>query len=224
MAKTGVRPIGRSHQPLREVIAEEIKSAIVSGRLQPGERLVEDRLAEELGVSRNPVREALRILGSQGFVEVVPRRGASVADLSAKEGHDLFEVRRPLEALAARLAATRATRTQIEELERLLDRGLTAAGSSRSDGLPELNTAFHQAIIDIAGNPHLSEVVRSLRDRIQWIYSAGVQARGPHSWEEHRAIFEAISQGDPDLAAVKAEEHIRKAEAAFIGETRDDAP
>lgn len=93
---------------MREVVAAELRRLILSGEVAPGSRLVEDRLAERLGVSRNPVREAIRVLSSEGFIEVIPRRGACVALLSGPAAEDLFDVRMALEPVAARLAAGEA--------------------------------------------------------------------------------------------------------------------
>jgi DNA-binding GntR family transcriptional regulator len=102
MASTpGAATVGSSHRPLRDVVATEMRRLILDGTLQPGERLIEDRLAEQLGVSRNPVREAIRVLEAEGFLDVTARRGSFVATLSAKQAADLFEIRLALEPLAA---------------------------------------------------------------------------------------------------------------------------
>ena len=116
------RRLGATHQSLREVIADEVRTAILDGRFQPGERLVEDRLAAAYGVSRNPVREALRALEGEGLVVVKPRRGAFVATLSGDEAHEIIELRAALEGLSARLAARRgaaATKAQIADVSRI---------------------------------------------------------------------------------------------------------
>lgn len=222
MGVEGIRPVGRRHQPLRETVADEIRGAILAGRLAPGDRLVEDRLADELGVSRNPVREALRMLQSEGYVEIVPRRGASVAQLTAEEGHDLLEVRGPLEALAARLAARRITADGIEALRDVHRRGTAAAAQGQLDDLPPLNTEFHAGIVAAAGNVYLADFIRSLRDKIQWVYAADVKARAAESWKEHGELLEAIAQGDEDYAADLASAHIFHAQRAFTGVDRAD--
>ena len=116
-----LRPIQlNTYKPLRELVFEAIREAIVDGTLEPGERLMEAQLAEDLGVSRTPVREAIRQLELAGFVVMIPRRGAYVADISIKDVADVFEIRGALEALAASLAAERASEEEIEQLERLL--------------------------------------------------------------------------------------------------------
>ena len=109
-----------NYKPLREIVFEAMREAIVSGRLAPGERLVEIKLADEMGVSRTPVREAIRKLELEGFVIMMQRKGAYVAGLSPKEIRDVFEIRSTLESLAARLAAERITQVQLEQLKRQL--------------------------------------------------------------------------------------------------------
>lgn len=207
--------IGPSHSPLSEAIAGEIKRAILSGRLRPGDRLVEEDLAEQLGVSRNPVREGLRLLGASGFVDILPRRGASVAVLTISQVKELFEVRGTLEALAARLAADRITESQLVELEGIFLRGHAAAASGELDGLPDLNTEFHTALAVAAGNSRLAVMIESIRDTIQWVYSRHLGHRAHDSWSEHRLMLDAVARHDGEAAAHLALSHIAAAEAAF---------
>src|SRR4051812_42245246 len=101
--------VGSAHRPRRDVVTAELRRLILAGVLKPGERLVEDRLAERLGVSRTPVREAIRVLAREGFVEVTPGRGAAVANPPREEAEELFDVRMALEGLTARLAARKVT-------------------------------------------------------------------------------------------------------------------
>src|SRR5690606_12292208 len=117
-------PLGQinldNYKPLRELVFEVLREAIITGKLRPGERLMEVQLAEELGVSRTPVREAIRKLELEGLVLMIPRRGAYVAEISMKDIADVFEIRAALEGLAAQLAAERCTPEEIENLERSL--------------------------------------------------------------------------------------------------------
>lgn len=208
-------PIGRSHPPLSIAIASEIKQAILSGRYRSGDRLVEESLAEWLGVSRNPVREALRHLEAEGFVQIAPRRGASVATIGLKEAHELFEVRAALEALSARLAATRATDDDLASLEQIVLQGEKAADAGQLRGLPDLNTEFHARMVAIAGNGQLARLIAELRDRIQWVYSHHIETRAVDSWKEHRQLFAAVAGRTPEAAAHIALRHIAAAEEAF---------
>src|SRR5689334_18256734 len=109
-------PLGKRHGSLSKVVADELRRGILIGQRKPGDRLVEDRLSAELGVSRVPIREALRLLAAEGLVEVQPRRGASVAEFSAEVAHDLVEVRAMLEGVNARLAARHRAPAIIAEL------------------------------------------------------------------------------------------------------------
>lgn len=209
-------PIGRNHLPLSIAIAEEIRGAIMSGRYRSGDRLVEESLAESLGVSRNPVREALRHLEAEGFVEITPRRGASVATIGEKEAHELFEVRAALEALSARLAAEKATDDDLGALEEIVVRGEKAARAGQFDLLPDLNTAFHLRMVEVAGNAQLGRLIGELRDRIQWLYSHRIEQRAVASWREHRQLYDALRARLPEVAAHIALGHISAAQAAFV--------
>lgn len=208
-------PLGERHLTLSTAIAGEIKKAILTSRYHPGDRLVEGNLAEWLGVSRNPVREALRQLEAEGFVEIAPRRGASVATIGLREAHDLFEVRGALEALSARLAASRATDEALASLEDIVVRGEKAAKEKRWQDLPELNTEFHLRMVEVSGNRQLARLIADLRDRIQWIYSRHIKRRAVHSWEEHRELFDAVAAHSPEVAAHIALRHIAAAKEAF---------
>lgn len=210
-----IGPIGDRHQPLREVVLAELRTAIITGRFQPGERLVEDRLATDLGVSRNPVREALRTLESEGLVTMTRRRGATIAVVSDEEARQLFEVREPLETFATRLAARRRTEEQLEELRAILQAGDQYMADGRYGELPVLNSRFHRVIAEASGNEVLMKQILPLREKIQMIYAPEVEKEAHTSWEEHRAILEAVDQGDEDLAALLTSRHIQRAKMVY---------
>jgi DNA-binding GntR family transcriptional regulator len=215
-AQARPRPVGVDHRPLRDVVCDAIRDRIASGVHRPGERLVEDRLADDLGVSRNPVREALRALEVEGYVELIPRRGAIVADLSPEVVAEIFEVRGALEALGARLAAQRAVPTQVRRLERLLDTAAQALERGDLHRLPDLNTRFHQLILDMGGNSLLGETMAPLRGRTQWIFSRTVGDRAAQSLAEHRGLADAIADGDADRAATLAAAHVAAAHRSYL--------
>ena len=121
---------GGVHAPLSDVVADKLRHGIASGRYKPGERLVEERLAAELGVSRNPVREAIRSLASEGLIEVTPRRGAVVMSLDRDDAWEMIEVRAALEGLNARLAARRRPAHLIDQLKAVLEQGRAMAASA----------------------------------------------------------------------------------------------
>jgi DNA-binding GntR family transcriptional regulator len=214
--------IGGEHRPLREIVCDTIRSQIVSGEHAPGAHLVEDRLAKELGVSRNPVREALRVLESEGFVEMIPRKGAVVATLSDDEVRDIFEVRRALEALSARLAADHRDDDGAGRMNDILDRAQGALDRGDRGQLVELNTAFHECVLELSGNGYLFALMQQLRGRMQWIFSrtAGTD-RGQHSVDEHRRLAQAIADGDGPTAAKIAATHVDAAAASYWNARRE---
>lgn len=210
------RPVGRVHQPLREAVQDAIRASIVEGRYPPGERLLEDQLAHELDVSRNPVREALQALATEGFVVIEPRRGARVASVSPERAVELFEVREVLEGLAARLAAERCSPTQLEVLQAIVEEGHQLVDAGRLNELPELNNRFHVALHDAAANSMLTDVLGRLGPVITWVYARRIAERSTHSWSEHAAIVDAIAAGDCDLAYQRACTHIAAARSAYL--------
>lgn len=209
------RTIGDQHRPLREVIFEELRNRIVHNELAPGSRLVEKQLADALGVSRNPVREAIRMLEAQGFVVVTPRRGAVVGQPSRRQAEEIFEVRSTLEALSARLAARDISGPQLKALTGLLEEGDRLLARGDTAGITALNARFHEAVVEASGNETLSHLSRQLRDRLEWIFSRTAAGRGAQSWKEHRQLLDAIANRDEQLAEALAKVHVAEARRAF---------
>lgn len=216
------KTIGLRHQPLRRAVQDELRRAIIAGRYQQGERLFEDQIAQELEVSRNPVREALQALAGDGFVELEPRRGARVATVSAKRAEELFEVRESLEGLVARLAARRRTPAQLTELQSLVAAGLGAADRGEFEALPDLNTRFHAVLSASADNSLLAAELGRLSHVIEWVYSKRIVERSAGSWTEHETIVDAIAAGDEVLAFERACGHIAHARAAYFDNMATD--
>jgi DNA-binding GntR family transcriptional regulator len=208
--------VGSRHVPLRAPVRDEICRQILDGTLSPGARLYEDQLASELGVSRNPVREALQSLAHEGFVDLEPRRGARVAVPDDERARHLFEVRLALEALVAELAATRRTDEQLAAIDAVVTEGQRALAADDMAPLPALNARYHSLLVDAAGNPLLSEILSGLIHQIQWLYTRRVRERAMWSWDEHVAIAAAIAARDRDLARRLATEHIGKARDAYF--------
>lgn len=200
--------LGDAHRTLREVVADEIRDMIRRGDLQPGERLLEDRLAEQLGVSRNPVREALRALENTGLVEVRPRRGAHVATLDPERAVELLELRAELEAFAAKLAARRRTPEQLDEIRAVLDSGREATAASDVVKAASAHRQFHLAIERAAANSYLGPAVEPLRAQTELVFSLLVDRRGIVGWSEHVDILAAIEAGDPDAAQRATRRHM----------------
>jgi DNA-binding GntR family transcriptional regulator len=206
--------IGDQHLPLRDQVLAAIRKGIISGDYPPGERLTEDRLAEDFGVSRNPVREALRVVEAEGFVVILPRRGAVVASPSSATIHDIFAVRERLEPLAARLAAQRATPADVVTLRAVLEQARLATEEQDLRRVAELNSALHLQILEISGNPWLASIAKALYLHVQWVFQLTAKTRAPHSWDEHIKLVDAIESGDGDRAEVVALSHVGAASMA----------
>ncbi len=207
-----------SYKPLRELVLDAIRSAIMSGILQPRERLMEIQMAEELGVSRTPIREALRKLELEGFIVMVPRKGAYVADLSFKDIADVFEIRAALEGLAAGLAAERITEEELEDMERLLVEKREAITQNDIGKLVEVDTKFHELMYKASRNERLSSIISNLREQIQRfrLTSLSFPGRMKESLDEHKKIVEAIQSRDSQIARHVAQEHIENAENVLM--------
>lgn len=207
--------LGEAHTPLRQAVVNAIRDRIVNGRFAPGDRLTEETVAEELGVSRNPIREAFQILAGEGFVVIEPRRGARVASIDARQADDIFEVRGALEGLVAALAAKRATDDDLDTLNELVHAGEAAVEENALDVLPHLNTQFHQHLCAVANNDLLTHTLDQLSGIIRWIYAERLEARVRDSWHEHRLLAQAIGRHDVDAARRCAVDHVASAHAGF---------
>lgn len=197
------------HRTLREVVADEIRGMIRSGELRPGDRLLEDKLAERLGVSRNPVREALRALENTGLVEVRPRRGAHVATLDPQRAVELLELRANLEAFAAQLAADRRTPEELAEIRHWFDTGREATARDDVVTAAKAHRQFHLAIERAAANSYLGPAVEPLRAQTELVFSQLIDRRGLIGWQEHVAIIDAIERADGAAADQATRRHMR---------------
>ncbi|MCX5496641.1 GntR family transcriptional regulator [Kaistia dalseonensis] len=203
--------LGATHAPLTKLVTAALRERILSGDIPLGERLIEGKLSEELGVSRMPVREALRELAAEGLVTIEPRRGASVTTFTEEQKRELVEVRATLEALNAKLAAKRHDPSQIAELQQILDEGAGISESEDAIQLSQQNFRFHEALGNIGGNSVLQDMIRSLRDRTAMLFAPISRHRGKQNWQEHAAILRAVIDGDAELAALLAARHVYNA-------------
>src|ERR1700730_3035772 len=210
------RRLGEAHSSLHNRVVMELRQAILSGRLKPGERLIEGHLADELGVSRNPVREAIRALASEGLIEVTARRGAAVATMTEQEARETIEVRALLEGQNARLAARRQDRQIIKRIEAVLNKGTAAVAAKRFEQLFDLNQLFHRELAAAGQNTVLGDLLQKLRERTSMLFSPMDPGRQARSWEEHAAILRAIVDGDERRAATLAAEHVMRAGMDFL--------
>ncbi|MBM7439817.1 GntR family transcriptional regulator [Streptomyces sp. HB132] len=187
--------------PLRERVYEALLELITTRALRPGQHLVESELAGHLGVSRQPVREALQRLNTEGWVDLRPAQGAFVHEPTEDEADQLLSVRTLLEAEAARLAAANSGRPGIEALEELCSQGERAVAADDVDLAVATNAAFHAKVMELAGNVVLSELAGQVDRRVRWYYTPVARQRGTQSWVEHRELIEAIASRDERRAA-----------------------
>lgn len=191
-------------------IYETLRRRIILGEILPGARLTEQRLAEELDVSRVPLREALPQLEVDGFVTSIPRRGSIVTEWTNTAVNDLFDTRLALEPAAARLAAIRASRVAGvgDELRRAVDEADTVLDGGDDLQVAIANTRVHQAFVDAAGNSMLSALMRATGGRMTWLFYLS-RSRDPLvACTEHHEIADAISDGNDQLASVRMYAHI----------------
>ncbi len=207
-----------SYKPLREVISETLREAIVAGTLKPGERLMEIQLAEELGVSRTPVREAIRKLELEGFVVMIPRRGTYVADLSIKDVNEVFEIRTALDILAAGLAVERITEEELEQLERVLVEIGEYIEQNDIEKIVAADGRYHDILYRASRNDRLVGIINNLREQFTRFRSISMAYPGriKNTVEEHRQLVEAIAQRDIALAQRLAREHMENAEQTLL--------
>lgn len=187
--------------PLRQAVYDAIVDLIVQGTLQRGQHLVENELAEYLGVSRQPVREALQRLQTDGWVDLRPAQGAFVHTPSEDEVDQLLGVRTVLETYSARLAAENATPEDVNRLWELQQDGLDALAANDSEALVKANVNLHAEITAVAGNSVLAKHIELVERRWHWYYLPIAQPRGQGAWAEHAELLKAIAAGDADLAS-----------------------
>lgn len=208
--------------PLREVVFKTIRQAILTGELKPGERLMEIHLANKLGVSRTPIREAIRQLELEGLVVMVPRKGAQVASITEKSMTDVLEVRLALEKLAVELACKRITYEQKEGLKKVLLEFEKAVETDDASAIARADVDFHDAIFNATGNMRLGQMVNNLaeqmyRFRFEYIKDKGGRQR---LIEEHRRIYDAVIKGDVATATDEISSHIKNQEASIVNQIR----
>ncbi|WP_078863774.1 MULTISPECIES: GntR family transcriptional regulator [unclassified Streptomyces] len=182
--------------PLRERVYEALLELITTRALRPGQHLVESELAGHLGVSRQPVREALQRLNTEGWIDLRPAQGAFVHEPTEDEADQLLSVRTLLEAEAARLAAANSGTAGIAALEELCARGEQSVADDDVDLTVATNAAFHAKVMELAGNVVLAELAAQVDRRVRWYYTPVARQRGKQSWIEHRALIAAIADRD----------------------------
>lgn len=208
--------------PLRDVVFKTLRQAILRGELKPGERLMEIHLANRLGVSRTPIREAIRKLELEGLVMMIPRRGAEVARITEKKVKDVLEVRRALDALTIQLACDRISEEELEALQMACEDFEQAITTKDAATIAKADVAFHDIIVKAARNDRLVQLINNLaeqmyRYRFEYIKDA---SQHKHLIEEHRAIRDSLLQNNKDAAAQAVISHIDNQELSIISQIR----
>ncbi len=210
--------------PLRDVVFNTLRRAILTGELKPGERLMEIHLANRLGVSRTPIREAIRKLELEGLVTMIPRRGAEVAQITEKSLQDVLEVRRALDALCAELACDRITAEGKAALKRACDSFEKATETGDVVTIAEADVALHDIIVQATGNQRLIQLINNLSEQMYRYRFEYIKDESGHEnlVNEHRIIYESIMNGDKEKAAAAARLHIDNQEQSIIRQIRID--
>lgn len=207
-----------NYKPLRDIVFDYMKNAIITGELKPGERLMEVQLAEKLGVSRTPVREAIRKLELEGLVVMVPRKGAYVSDLDTKDLLNVLEIRSSLEGLAASLAAERITDEELKDLNSIVNEFYKSIEINDHEALVKSDKAFHDLIFAASRNDKLVQIMNNLQEhvhrfRVRYINE---ERKSKKIYQEHKKILESLEDRNADNARRWAEKHIQNFQSEFI--------
>ncbi len=210
--------------PLRDVVFNTLRQAILTGELKPGERLMEIHLANRLGVSRTPIREAIRKLELEGLVTMIPRRGAEVAQITEKSMRDVLEVRRTLDALSVELACERISKEEEEALKEACDEFEKAVKTKDAKIIAKADVALHDIITAATRNQRLIQLINNLSEQMYRYRFEYIKDTSQHERiiEEHKIIYESIIKKDKEAASEIAKIHIDNQEKAVINRIRQE--
>ena len=194
-----------------ELVYQKLRENILNGHYKHGDELRETAVGKEIGVSRTPVREALRQLELEGLVTIIPNRGAYVNMITAKDVQDIYVIRSMLEGLCARWATQSITAEQLDSMEETLCLSEYHTSKKNYEKLYELDSLFHEQLYEAGGSRILNHILSDFHDYVKMVRKATIStsSRSVTSTEEHRAIFEAIKEKDPDKAEALAKEHVK---------------
>ena len=205
-------------RPIRDIVYETLRSAVMNGHCVAGDRLVETQLAEQLGVSRTPVREALRMLEQDGLAVAVPRRGTVVAGLNKDDAIETYDLRAVIEGLSARLAATNITAREVKQLRGKLEKMRPQPGNH--EGYMRAHAEFNTTIIGASRSHRIAQFIDTLSGQIRSLrgVSLATRERQEEAWKEHVAIVDALEARDAARAEALARQHVENAKWAFLGQ------
>jgi DNA-binding GntR family transcriptional regulator len=199
-----------AYLPLRDVVFNTLREAILKGDLKPGERLMELQLASKLGVSRTPIREAIRMLEQEGLAVTTPRKGAEVAKMTLKDMEDVLEIRDALDELAVRIACQKITDEQLKQLEDVKELFEKNTQTNNVKNIAEADVSFHDVIYEATGNPKLVTLLNNLREQV---YRYRVEyIKDPKNYPtliaEHEAILDSLKNRDVKNAVEAMHVHV----------------
>jgi DNA-binding GntR family transcriptional regulator len=204
--------------PLRDVVFQTLRQAILRGNLKPGERLMEIHLAQKLGVSRTPVREAIRMLELEGLVLMVPRKGAVVAEITVSDLEDVLEVRAALEELAVRKACQKITEEELEALKVAEEKFKQSIKSEDLLACAQSDVEFHEIICKATRNKRLSQILNNIREQIYRYRLEHLKDKTSHNSliKEHAAIRQALEERSEEMASAALQIHINNQKQSII--------
>ncbi|MCI5614373.1 MAG: GntR family transcriptional regulator [Agathobacter sp.] len=199
-----------AYLPLRDVVYNTLREAILKGELKPGERLMELQLASKLGVSRTPIREAIRMLELEGLAVTIPRKGAEVAKMTVKDMEDVLEVREALDELAAKIACNKITEEQLQTLSKVKDAFEESTKTTDIKQIAMYDEKFHDVIYESTGNVRLVNLLNNLREqiyryRVEYLKNVEVY---PRLIEEHETILKALQDRNQELVVEAMRDHV----------------
>ncbi len=210
----------QNHRPLREIVYEDLKLRILTGNIEPGTRMMEVELAEDMGVSRTPIREAIRKLEKEGLVTIEPRRGAYASQISTDDMVEILEVRQTMEGFAAQVAAEKIDAERLKEIQETEAAYREAVESGNTQGMIFYDSKFHRLIVEASRNKTLMQMTETLQElslRFRYLYYDDFK-RAKKMPEEHVRIIEAIKAGDSEGAKNAVDIHIGGLKQAVIKE------
>ncbi len=207
---------------LRGKVFIQLQNDILNGKYQPGESLIETRLSDELGVSRTPIREAIRQLELEGLVQSIPNKGAIVTGISAKDIEDIYTIRMMIEGLAARWTTEKITQEELDELKETIELEEFYTLKNDTEHLLRFDSKFHEIIFKASKSRPLMHMLSTFHHYVQRARNISMSSpgRAQKALEEHKAILKAIMERDADMAERLTTEHVRKASVNLIKQNK----
>jgi len=208
------------HSNLSDKVYNILLDRIITRKIKPGEKLIEEELAENLGISRTPVREALNRLFKDDLIELIPRKGGYIKKLTVRDVEEVYEVREILENLSVRLAIPLIREKDIKRIEQLVQKAEKLTGKDRMKAQVNIDAELHNLIINSCGNRRLQKMIKSLYNFIQAfrVLEAQHPQRSDKAFEEHKMILQALSRREAERAAELMNQHIRNTKKNILAD------